>query len=272
MDARRDPGSVHRQSVLSWKRGRVADQNPWEATTLEWQTTSPPAEHNFDETPAVARGPYEYSVPGEATDFSPQHVVRSTSHVAHPSVSAARSTSHVARPDTGVDNTTLGMWLFIASEVMLFGGLFSAYVLLRNGAATWAVEGESLSFAKGLALSAPLLLATVALRQRRPAGLGLAGVLGMTFLLLKGEGYWAMAQAGLLPSDSTFLALYYLVTGVHAVHALIGVLVSAYLAIRGSSSTDGDKARFENRVRAVTIYWYFVDIVWICVFTAFYLL
>jgi cytochrome c oxidase subunit 1 len=242
---------------LFWsrKRGRVAADNPWEATTLEWQTTSPPADHNFAEPPLVGRGPYEYSVPGAATDFSPQHVARRTPHVAHgtPHVHAARAT-----------------WLFIASEVMLFGGLFSAYVLLRSGAASWGIEGDFLSLTQGLALSAPLLLAAVALRQRR-SGLPLAVALGLIFLLLKGHGYWTMAQAGLLPSTSTLLALFYLLTGVHAVHVVLGVILAGYFWVRGVACTGGDEAWFETRLGALRLYWYFVDIVWICIFAAFYL-
>ena len=54
--------------------GKKVGRNPWEATTLEWATTSPPLAHgNFETVPVVHRGPYEYSVPGAATDFSPQH-------------------------------------------------------------------------------------------------------------------------------------------------------------------------------------------------------
>ena len=59
--------------VLSLKRGRRTSDNPWEATTLEWTTSSPPPAENFHTTPVVVRGPYDYSVAGAATDFLPQH-------------------------------------------------------------------------------------------------------------------------------------------------------------------------------------------------------
>ncbi|MBI4423286.1 MAG: cbb3-type cytochrome c oxidase subunit I, partial [Elusimicrobia bacterium] len=55
-------------------RGEKASQNPWDATTLEWAAPSPPPHGNFDKTPVVYRGPYEYSVPGAASDFLPQHL------------------------------------------------------------------------------------------------------------------------------------------------------------------------------------------------------
>jgi cytochrome c oxidase subunit 1 len=59
--------------VVSRRRGRVAGDNPWEATTLEWTTATPPAHDNFARVPTVYRGAYEYSVPGAARDFLPQN-------------------------------------------------------------------------------------------------------------------------------------------------------------------------------------------------------
>jgi cytochrome c oxidase subunit 1 len=59
---------------LSLRGERVEDDNPWQATTLEWATPTPPPHGNFLKDPVVYRGPYEYSVPGHKSDFSPQHV------------------------------------------------------------------------------------------------------------------------------------------------------------------------------------------------------
>jgi cytochrome c oxidase subunit 1 len=56
-----------------WKGEEVHSDNPWEATTLEWQTPTPPPHGNFAKAPEVHRGPYEYSVPGHAKDFTPQN-------------------------------------------------------------------------------------------------------------------------------------------------------------------------------------------------------
>jgi cytochrome c oxidase subunit 1 len=53
---------------------KTEDRNPWKATTLEWAAPSPPPHGNFESVPVVYRGPYEYSVPGQPEDFSPQHV------------------------------------------------------------------------------------------------------------------------------------------------------------------------------------------------------
>ena len=68
--------SVPAQSIFTCtdSRGKkITSDNPWDATTLEWQTPTPPPHGNFAVTPQVFRGPYEYSVPGEAKDFSPQN-------------------------------------------------------------------------------------------------------------------------------------------------------------------------------------------------------
>jgi cytochrome c oxidase subunit 1 len=63
---------------LSMRRGKLAGPNPWHASTLEWQTASPPPHENFKgRIPTVHRGPYEYSVPGHGTDFTPQNEVPS---------------------------------------------------------------------------------------------------------------------------------------------------------------------------------------------------
>jgi len=60
--------------LFSWKYGKkVTSDNPWQATTLDWQTPTPPPHGNFAVVPVVTRGPYEYSVPGAARDFSPQN-------------------------------------------------------------------------------------------------------------------------------------------------------------------------------------------------------
>ena len=126
--------------------GRKVGRNPWECTTLEWDAPPRPARQLRQGDP-VFRGPYEYSVPGADKDFTPQTEVP---HARQKPIARARSrcspatsstklpckflTKSHARPDTGLYNAKLGIWLFLASEVMLFGGLFSAYIFLRLGA------------------------------------------------------------------------------------------------------------------------------------------
>jgi cytochrome c oxidase subunit 1 len=59
---------------VSMRRGRATSTNPWEATTMEWATPTPPPHGNFEHPPRAYRNPYEYSVPGARTDFVPQHL------------------------------------------------------------------------------------------------------------------------------------------------------------------------------------------------------
>ena len=109
--------------------GRAGRQQPWEATTLEWSAPSPPGHGNFLPSRSSIADPYEYSVPGAARGL-------------HAAVRAGAARSHgqipytvEERPDTGLTNGKLGIWLFLASEVMLFGALFSTYIILRIGRA-----------------------------------------------------------------------------------------------------------------------------------------
>ncbi len=162
------------------------------------------------------------------------------------------------------------MWLFIASEVMLFGGLFSAYVLLRTGASHWDHGASFVSVGAGIGFSALLALATLALARRTRRGLLLVTLAGTLFLGAKAWSYAAMWNAGVVPATSTFAALYYLITGVHALHVFGGVVVATYLALRWTASAGGG-AGLAGRLDALKMYWYLVDIVWVCVFAAFYL-
>ncbi|HXG73155.1 MAG TPA: cbb3-type cytochrome c oxidase subunit I, partial [Gemmatimonadaceae bacterium] len=257
---------------LSWKRGRVAGDNPWEATTLEWGSLGPGVlGSEVHRSVVVVRGPYEYSVPGELTDCSPQGI-ESENPSPGPRIPNSEIPYTVAqRPDTRINNVSLGMWLFIASEVMLFGGLFSAYVLLRAGAVQWGHDGGAFGLVHAVTLTIPLVLGTAFLQIGSRRGLALSAVFGAAFVMKHAVDYGALLTAGATPASATFLALYFLLTGVHALHVVGGVIVNAYLAARGERSTGGDSARFANRVRAVSIYWYFVDVVWLFILIAFYI-
>jgi cytochrome c oxidase subunit 1 len=273
--------------ILSWRRGDRVVANPWRATTLEWAAPSPPPHGNFTQPVRVHSGPYEYSVPGEVEDFVPQdRAPRSEREeaAADPGVRANPADYTVQiRRDTGVNNVTLGMWLFIASEVMLFGGLFSAYVLLRNGAAEWPHGRDVLDLANGIRNTVVLLVAAgcvgAAARLRKPVHvrrvrwlLLVAGLSGVTFVGLKAAEYASELARGFTANSSTFAALYYLLTGVHAAHVVGGAVVLLWLAAAGPASTRGDLPRFINRISAVRVYWYFVDIAWLIIFILLYLL
>lgn len=191
------------------------------------------------------------------------------------------------RPDTGVNNVQLGVWLFLASEVMLFGGLFSAYFMLRAGATeAWEPMGDHLAMAllnTVLLLSVGLSIAAAGQAVRRRAGdarrvaravkwnwlLGAQGA-AVTFCVLKFSEYAHLLDAMQLPSTSTQLATYYLLTGVHVLHVIGGIVANAWLMIVSDVSTDASSAMALNRLRATALYWFFVDAVWLLILVLVY--
>jgi cytochrome c oxidase subunit 3 len=172
------------------------------------------------------------------------------------------------RPDTGVTNSQLGIWLFLASELMLFGSLFSAYALLRSGAAAWPDQSSLLSVPLGAANTVVLLVSSVAIARRWLAG---TVALGIVFLAIKAFEYADKLAAGLGPAANNFLGLYYAMTGLHALHLMGGILVLAYLVGPGRRMRDVNPQRFRQRIRIAGLYWHFVDVIWIAIFVVFYL-
>ena len=187
------------------------------------------------------------------------------------------------RPDTGLTNPKLGIWLFLASEVMLFGSLFSSYALLRSGAPSWPDQSAVLSVPLAtlntlilISSSATMVLAWVALKWHLPARfrlyMGLTLLCGAAFIVVKVFEYSDKFAHGLWPSTDNFLGLYFTMTGVHAIHVLAGMVVNAYLFGPGMQMWRVEPERFTNRVEVAGIYWHFVDVVWIFLFPVLYLL
>ena len=186
-----------------------------------------------------------------------------------------------ARPDTGLYNAKLGIWLFLASEVMLFAGLFSSYILLRIGAVEWPHDVLPVGMATAntallITSSMTMVMAWEALKtnnwSRHRACLGLTVALGVLFLLIKFVEYQEHIAAGELPSRNTFFALYYTLTAVHALHIVGGLAVMLYLLGPGAKLWAEQPVQFTNRVESSGLYWHFVDFVWILLFPLLYLL
>jgi heme/copper-type cytochrome/quinol oxidase subunit 3 len=186
-----------------------------------------------------------------------------------------------ARPDTGLPNGKLGIWLFLASEVMLFGALFSSYILLRVGAAEWP-SGE-LSVVLGtintiilIGSSVTMVMAWASLKLnnwgRHRLYLGLTFLLALVFLVNKYFEYAEHLHAGEGPDHSTFLAIYFTLTGLHGLHILGGMVVMAYFLGPGAKMWKTAAEQFTNRIEYTGLYWHFVDLVWIFLFPVLYLL
>ncbi len=186
-------------------------------------------------------------------------------------------------PITGLYNGKFGLWLFLASEVMLFGALFSSYVLLRVGAPEWPHGWELLNVPLAtvntfvlIASSVTMVMAWACLKldnfSRFRLYLGATVVLALAFMVIKGIEYGGKFDHHLYPSTSTFYAIYFTLTGLHGLHVVGGVLVNLYLLFPGSAMWKSQPEQFTNRIECAGLYWHFVDLVWIFLFPTLYLL
>jgi len=187
------------------------------------------------------------------------------------------------REDTGLYNAKFGIWLFLASEVMLFGALFSTYVLLRTGSSNWPLGSSLLNVPIGTVNTAILITSSItmvfswtALKEQNfgkfKLNLGLTILLAMAFLIIKGFEYNAKFSHHMYPSTSTYLGIYFTLTGLHALHIIGGIVVNFYFWGPGSRMWKSDPKRFINRIEVAGLYWHFVDLVWIFLFPILYLL
>ena len=185
------------------------------------------------------------------------------------------------RPDTGLSNGKFGTWLFLASEVMLFGALFSTYILLRTGAEEWP-QG-SLSVTLGaintvilISSSVTMVMAWASLKMhdwgKHRLYLTATVVLAAIFLVNKYFEYSEHLHLGEGPAHSTFWAIYYTLTGLHGLHILGGIVVMVYFLGPGARMWKTSPDQFTNRIESTGLYWHFVDLVWIFLFPVLYLL
>ena len=187
------------------------------------------------------------------------------------------------RPDTGLYNAKLGVWLFLASEVMLFGALFSSLVLLRTGAASWPSGAEILNVPLAtlntfvlIASSVTMVMSWAALRlgdfKKSRIYLGVTFLCGLGFMVIKAIEYGSKFSHHLYPSTDNFFGTYYLMTGLHGLHVVGGMVVMAYFLGPGAKMWKSEPERFTNRIEVLGLYWHFVDLVWIFLFPTLYLL
>ena len=188
-----------------------------------------------------------------------------------------------ARPDTGLYNGKLGIWLFLASEVMLFGALFSTLVLLRTSSPNWPHGWDILNVPLAtlntfvlIFSSVTVVLAWANLRlgdlKKGRMYLAITLLCGFGFMIIKSIEYSSKFSHGLFPSKHNFYATYYVMTGLHGLHVLGGMIVFAYLIGPGAKMWHTARDQYTNRVEVTGLYWHFVDLVWIFLFPILYLL
>jgi cytochrome c oxidase subunit I len=251
--------------VLLWNvahslfRGRVAGDNPWNAWTLEWATTSPPPHENFVALPPI-------------------HSRRPLWDLANPE-----------RPDPVVgddqvvlpNHNTTGILAFLFSEVGFFGVLILAYLYFY--AHPQAGPGpKELDLPRTLIFSVCLFASSftfwrseVALhKQHRGSMLGwlaLTIVLGAVFLGGQANEYWKLFQTGVDLSTNMFSTSFFTLTGFHGLHVLIG-LITLLIFLWAAWEGDSVSSKFDSAFKSVGYYWHFVDVVWVFVLFTVYIL
>ena len=188
------------------------------------------------------------------------------------------------REETGLFNAKLGIWLFLASEIMLFGGLFSAYILLRVGSPVWPPSGEThlniplatLNTFNLILSSWTIVKSWVALKENDIKGfkmfMGITLLCSLLFLVIKYFEYTAKFHHGIFPSTDNFFGIYFTLTGLHGLHVIGGLIVNYYHWGPGLKMWEKEPERFTNRIEVAGLYWHFVDLVWIFLFPILYLL
>ena len=177
----------------------------------------------------------------------------------------------------------LGMWLFIASEVMLFGSLFSALILLRAGSTSWPHGWHELNVNLAALNTVFLITSSVTvvlgyaslLKGNTTAFKGFLWVtvrLGCAFLCVKYFEYTTKFAHGHFPSTNLFFGTYFVLTGLHVLHVIGGLVVLVYHLLPGFKLNAQDPSRYAGRIEVTGLYWHFVDLVWIFLFPTLYLL
>ena len=192
------------------------------------------------------------------------------------------STAAIAETNTGISNAKLGTWSFLASEIMLFGGLISAYVILRSGSAHMAVPprammGVPLATFNTFVLISSSVAMVLALAAVKEANLKKFATYmwcviggGVTFLCVKAYEYHHKWEEGITLSSNLFGSFYYTLTGLHVLHVTGGIFLLLYIlraGMRGDYTPDS-----HDRVECAGLYWHFVDLVWVILFPILYLL
>ena len=188
----------------------------------------------------------------------------------------------------------LGMWIFLMTEVLLFGVLFASYTVYRvSYPGVFAEASRELSAPIGAINTAVLIASSLGMalavygaqtngRKYLLAGLTLAIILGTTFMVIKGFEYHDHYKHAQVPGlnfyypkpqaheAEIFFFLYFAMTGVHAIHLTVGIILVAFVLVRAY------RRRFSSTyytpVEVTGLYWHFVDIVWIFLFPMLYLI
>ena len=187
-----------------------------------------------------------------------------------------------ANQSSRIDRQTLGILLFIVSEVMLFGAFFASYFFLRVvvNPPEWppapfelpvAVAGMNTAILFSSSFTVHYALEAIRRGNRNGMilGLGATWLLGATFLFIQLNEY---VHIGFSARDGAFGSIFYCLTGLHGAHVFVGLALLTFANIRAWRGHFGPDAEDHLGVEVVGIYWHFVDVMWLIVFTTVYVL
>jgi cytochrome c oxidase subunit III len=201
--------------------------------------------------------------------------------------SASVAVAHAAHPpeahqSSRIDRQTLGILLFIVSEVMLFGAFFASYFFLRVVVSPpeWppppfelpvAVAGLNTAILFSSSFTVHYALESIRRGNRNGMKLGLAAtwLLGATFLFIQLNEY---VHIGFSARDGAFGSIFYGLTGLHGAHVFVGLVLLSFANIRAWRGHFGPEPKDHLGVEVPGIYWHFVDVMWLIVFTTVYVL
>jgi cytochrome c oxidase subunit 3 len=188
---------------------------------------------------------------------------------------------------------TLGMWIFLATEVLFFGGLFTGYTIYRSAyPAAFGEASRHLDIVLGAVNTGVLLLSSLSMamavqsaqlgKQRRLLGfLTSTAVLGAVFLAIKFTEYAHKFHEHLVPGlqfafpgtesqhAQLFFSFYFAMTGLHALHMMIGIVMIGVLMVM--TLAGWFTPEYHTPIETIGLYWHFVDIVWVFLFPLLYL-
>jgi len=187
----------------------------------------------------------------------------------------------IENTSTGLSNKKLMMWLFLASDVMFFGAFISTYLIYRGKSLVGPYPSEILDIPITTVSTFVLLMSSLAMvlalhylkeNEKNKATLWILGVvfLGVIFMGFQYYEFTHFAHLGLTPRTNIFGTTFFILTGLHGGHVTIGILWMAFLAYGSHKGT----LRSDNAIdlEIAGLYWHFVDIVWIIIFTVIYLI
>jgi len=192
------------------------------------------------------------------------------------------------------DSAKMGMWVFLVTEILFFGGLFCAYIVYRawhpelfTEAATelntlWG--GVNTIVLIGSSLTVAMAIRSAQLNQKKGLiiNLGITIALACVFMVIKYFEYTHKFHMGIFPGEfytyeglehpmaNIFFSIYYMMTGLHGVHVLVGIGLMVWLVIR--ARRDEFSSEYYTPVEIVGLYWHLVDLIWIFLFPLLYLI